>query len=87
MDLEQFNSSPTLEGATTWAGGPPVIHHNATLLECASPAILDEVLSATTLKYAVVRRISPTVVLVDHSQVAELVKALTKKGYEPRIIS
>ena len=86
MDLKQFNSSPNLEGKTTWPGGPAQVHQNVTLLECASPAILDEALSATPLKYAVVRRISPTVVLVDHAQAAELVKVLTKKGYEPRLI-
>lgn len=87
MDLKQFNSSPTLEGATTWEGGPNVVHRNVALLECANPAILEEALSATPLKFAVVRRISPAVVLVDHAQLGELVKFLTKKGYEPRIIS
>ncbi len=86
MDLKQFNSSPNLEGKATWAGGPALVHQNVTLLECASPAILDEALSATPLKFAVVRRISPTVVLVDHARLDELVKALTKKGYEPRIV-
>jgi hypothetical protein len=87
MDLEQFNSSPTLEGPTTWAGGPSVVHRNVSLLECATPAILDEALSATPLKFAVVRRLSPTVVVVDYAQLGELVKFLTKKGYEPRIIN
>ena len=87
MDLKQFNSSPTLEGTITPEGGPLLVHQNVTLLECASETILEEALSATALKYAVVRRISPTIVLVDHAQAAELVKALTKKGYEPRIVS
>lgn len=86
MDLKQFNSSPTLEDKVFAEGGPLLVHQNVALLECASEAILEEALSATPLKYAVVRRISPTVVLVDHAQSAELVKALTKKGYEPRII-
>jgi hypothetical protein len=86
MDLKQFNSSPTLDGAATGAGGPALVHRNVTLLECASETILEEALSATPLKYAVVRRISPTSVLIDHTQAAELVKILTKKGYEPRII-
>ena len=84
MDLKQFNSSPNLEGAATWPSGPSLVHQNVTLLECASPAILDEALSATPLKYAVVRRLTPTAVLVDPAQVEELVKTLTKKGYEPR---
>lgn len=84
MDLKQFNSSPNLEGAATWSGGPSLVHQNVTLLECVSPEILDEVLSATPLKYAVVRRLTTTSVLVDPTQVEELVKALTKKGYEPR---
>ncbi|MDB5080251.1 MAG: hypothetical protein JWP00_2175 [Chloroflexi bacterium] len=86
MDLKKFNSSPTLEEAATWEGGPLIVHQNVTLLECASEAVLEEALSATPLKYAVVRRISPTVVLVDHGQVPELVKTLSKKGYEPRIV-
>lgn len=86
MNFKQYNSSPTLEGAATWEGGPLVVHQNVILLECASEAILEEALSATPLKYAIVRRISPTVVLVDHIQAVELVKVLTKKGYEPRII-
>lgn len=86
MDLKQYNSSPTLEEGVTWEGGPLVVHQNVTLLECASEAILEEALSATPLKYAIVRRISPRVVLVDHTQAAELVKILTKKGYEPRLI-
>ncbi len=86
MDLKQYNSSPTLEEAATGAGGPALVHRNVTLLECASEAILEEALAATPLKYAVVRRISPTAVLLDHAQAAELVKILTKKGYEPRII-
>ena len=86
MDLKQYNSSPNLEGPVTWPGGTGLVHQNVTLLECASPEILEEALSATPLKYAVVRRLTPTAVLVDHAQAPELVKALTKKGYEPRIV-
>ncbi len=86
VDLSAFNSSPTLDKPATWLGGPPLIHQNVTLLECVTEAILEEVLTATDLKYAVVRRISPQAVLVDSATVEELVKALTKRGYEPKII-
>lgn len=85
-DLKQFNSSPTLEGPVTTPGGPALFHLNVALLDCISETILEEALAATDLKYAIVRRISPTTVLVDPARLDELVKALTKRGYEPRIV-
>ena len=86
VNLAQYNSSPTLEGAATWNGGPAIIHQNVTLLDCVSETVLEEALAATDLKEAVVRRISPQAVLVDPAVVEELIKALTKRGYEPKVI-
>lgn len=85
-DLKQYNASPTLEGAATWPGGPALIHQNVTLLKCVNELVLEEALAASDLKYAVVRRLSPSAVLVDSEQVEELVKVLTKRGYEPKIV-
>jgi hypothetical protein len=86
IDLKLFNSSPTMEGAATWPGGPALIHQNVTLLNCVSESILEEALAASDLKYTVVRRISPSAVLVNNYGLEELVKVLTKRGYEPKII-
>ncbi len=85
-DLTQFNSSPNLEGAATWTGGPAIIHQNVVLLKCVSEVVLEEALVATDLKYNVVRRISPTTVIINDENIDELVKTLTKRGYEPKII-
>ncbi len=86
VDLKEFNSSPTLEGPATWLGGPALVHQNVTLLQCVSETVLEEALLATDLKYAVVRRLSPSTVLIDAEKAAELIKVLTKRGYEPRVV-
>ena len=85
-DLTQFNSSPTLEKPATWLGGPSLIHQNVTVLDCVNATVLEEVLAVTDLRYAVVRRISPQTILVDAQALETLVKALTKRGYEPKVI-
>ena len=80
------NSSPTFDAPATWQGGPPLIHQNVTLLECINAAVLDEVLKGTNLKNYMVRRISPICIAVDQLRTDEIVKFLTKRGYEPRVI-
>ncbi len=85
-DLPKFNSSPTLEGAATWPGGPAIIHQNVVVLNCVSEMVLEEALASTDLKYAVVRRISPSAVLIDSAGLEEMIKILTKRGYEPKIV-
>jgi len=83
---QPINSSPTLDAAATWEGGPPIIHQNVALIECINPTVLDEVLNGTALKNFVVRRISPTWIAVDQLRTDEIIKFLTKRGYEPKII-
>ena len=80
------NSSPVYDAAATWENGPPLIHQNVALVECTSPSVLDEVLNGTALKNFVVRRISPTCIAVDQLRLDEIVKFLTKRGYEPKVI-
>lgn len=85
-DLSQFNSSPTLKSAATWTGGPTLVHQNVTLLDCVNETVLEEALAATDLKQAVVRRLTPSSVIIDSAKADELVKALTKRGYEPKLV-
>lgn len=62
------------------------LYRNLSLIECADAATLTEVLAGPTGQY-VVRRLSDTVVVVDHSQVEPILKALRKAGYTPRVSS
>ena len=62
------------------------LYRNLTLIECADAATLSEVLAGPTGQQ-VVRRLSDTVVVVDHSQVEPILKALRKAGYTPRVSS
>lgn len=86
VPLTERNSSPTLDGPATWPGGPAVVHMNVTLLEGVSAALVDEVLVGTTLGNAVVRRLTPTALLIDQEQIGEVITLLTKRGYEPKVI-
>ncbi len=86
INNQPTNSSPTLEAAATWEGGPPIIHQNVALIECINATVLDEVLNGTTLKNFVVRRISPTCIAVDQLRTDEIIKFLTKRGYEPKVV-
>ena len=64
---------------------PLRLYRNTTLIECADAATLTEVLAGPTGRH-VVRRLSDTVVVVDHTQVEPILKALRKAGYTPRIV-
>ncbi len=64
---------------------PWTLHQHLTLLEADEPALLDECLAATRSQALVVRRLSPTAVVVDHEQAERLVQALLKKGYTPKV--
>ena len=86
LNLRERNTSPTIEGTVTWQGGPALIQQNVAVLEGVSETILDEVLAGTVLKDMVVRRLSPTVIVIDQARVDEITKLLTKRGYEPKII-
>ena len=84
--LTEANSSPVmLEPAVKLE--EVVIHRQLLLLEFNSPALLEEVLSTTLLANFVVRRLGPAALMVDHQRQDELLKLLTKKGYEPKIVS
>lgn len=87
INLKEQNSSPTLEGPATWEGGPAIIHQNVAVLEGVTETVLNEVLAGTDLKNMVVRRLSPTVIVVDQARVDEITKFLTKRGYEPKVIA
>jgi hypothetical protein len=67
-------------------GGPALLQQNIALLEIANEALAQEVLLGTTLAEVVVRRLTPTLFIVDHERLDELVKALTKRGYEPKLL-
>ncbi len=60
------------------------LYRNIALIECADEATLAEV-SAGPLGRYIVRRLSPTVVVVDHAQGDAIVKALQKGGYTPKV--
>jgi hypothetical protein len=82
--LTKRNTSPTmLEPAVA---DTPTIYRNVALIEFVNSRILDEVIRATNLKDLVVRRLSETVIVIDQQNQEELIKTLTKKGYEPKII-
>lgn len=68
------------------AATPPAarLYRNLALIECADPAALGEVLAGVAGRH-VVRRLSETVVVVDHAQVETILKALRKAGYTPRV--
>lgn len=60
------------------------LFEHAAVVECADRATLDELL-ATVLATYVVRRLSETVVVVDHAHLDALIAALGKGGYTPKI--
>jgi EAL domain-containing protein (putative c-di-GMP-specific phosphodiesterase class I) len=61
------------------------LYRNISLIECADAATLAEVLAGPAGRH-VVRQLSETVVVVDHTQAEPILKALRKAGYTPRII-
>ena len=62
------------------------LYRNLSLIECADPTTLAEVLAGPAGRH-VVRRLSDTVVVVDHAQVDVILKALRRAGYTPRVTS
>lgn len=61
------------------------LYRNLAIIECADAATLTEVLAGPAGRY-VVRTLSDTVVVVDHTQAETILKALRKAGYTPRVI-
>ncbi len=62
------------------------LYRNLSLIECADEATLTEVLAGPIGRH-VVRRLSETVVVVDHAQAEVILKALRKAGHTPRVTS
>jgi hypothetical protein len=62
------------------------LYRNLSLIECADSTTLAEVLAGPAGRH-VVRRLSETVVVVDHAQVDTILKALRRAGYTPRVTS
>lgn len=60
------------------------LFQNIAVIECADAATLTEVLAGVAGPY-LVRRLSDTVVVVDHNQVEPILKGLRKAGYTPRL--
>ncbi|MEI6043003.1 MAG: hypothetical protein WCS37_01310 [Chloroflexota bacterium] len=85
--LAQVNSSPTLLGMAVGKQGTPILHRQVALIEFANAQVMEEVLQSTDLKNFVVRRLGDTVLMIDHERREDLVKLLTKRGYEPRILT
>ncbi|HEX2915299.1 MAG TPA: hypothetical protein VH186_31330 [Chloroflexia bacterium] len=86
--LKENNTSPTLLDSMVEEGSAQVIvHSQVLLLEFNNSQLLEEVLRGTTLAQYVVRRVSETTLMVDQAKQDELIKVLTKKGYEPKIVA
>jgi hypothetical protein len=60
------------------------LSRNVALVECADAATLGEVAAGPLGRY-IVRRLSDTVVVVDHARVEQILGALRKGGYNPRV--
>jgi hypothetical protein len=84
--FRSVNTSPTLLNIST-PTEPALLHQNVTLLKFANSQILAEVIRATTLARYTVRQISDTALLLDGEKQDEIIKLLTKNGYEPTIIA
>lgn len=60
------------------------LYRNIALIEFADAALLAEVIAGPVGRH-VVRRLSETIIVVDHAQVDAVVKSLRKGGYTPRV--
>ena len=62
------------------------LYYNASLVECESSDVLDELLALPGLSRFVIRRVSERVILVDGRQRAQLVRLLARRGQPHRIV-
>ena len=70
---------------TTGAGWAR-LYHGASVIDCDSPDVLDEILTTSNLGEAVVRRLSDRTVVVDDHQKVLIVRALARRGQPYRLI-
>lgn len=59
------------------------IHQHAVVVQCSDPELLAELCHRTSLDAYLIKRLSPTVVIVDPEKAEELFQELVKKGYMP----
>jgi hypothetical protein len=86
--LTELNTSPTLlEPMVEEGSSQVIIHSQVLLLEFNSPQLLEEVLQVTPIARFVVRRVGDAAMMVDYLRKDELFNLLTKKGYEPKIVT
>ncbi len=64
----------------------PTVCANVTVLECAEPATLEQLIAAGLRRY-VVRRLSETAVVLDHERLGDIRKLLKRLGETPRIVT
>ena len=62
------------------------IHQQAVVVQCAEPELLTELVRRSSLEHYLIKRLSPTAVLVDPEKADDLFQELVKKGYLPRKI-
>ena len=62
-----------------------LIHENIPTLEVTDAVALDHLLADTTVATAVVRRLSPTVAVLDPGKVELVVARLRKLGHLPKV--
>lgn len=63
-----------------------IIHQNLAVIKVTDAAALDHLLGDATIADAVVRRLAPTVALVDPAKVETLLERLKKLGHLPRVL-
>lgn len=64
---------------------PAVVHDNLPLIEVADAITLDQLLADTAVADAIVRRLAPTVALIDPAKVDAVIARLKKLGHLPKV--
>jgi hypothetical protein len=64
-----------------------VIHDHLSLIETADAVALEHLLADPTLTDAIVRRLSPTVAIIDPAKVTAVVARLKKLGHLPKVVA
>lgn len=67
------------------ANALPILHENLPTLEVSDAMMLDHLLADPAVAGAIVRRLSPTMVVLDPAKVAPLLTRLRKLGHLPKV--
>ncbi|MFQ5669145.1 MAG: hypothetical protein ACE5HD_01345 [Acidobacteriota bacterium] len=62
------------------------MHKNVTLLEVDQPRQLEDLMALPEVRAACVRRLTPCSLVLDHNRLPQLLAALKKHEYLPRIM-